>query len=99
VQTHGKLVTLLVGKGYNHFEMLETLANPYGLAGRAALEQMQLMPPIDCNTPKYDDPINDRQAINRWSKDQFISKRLGRLKTLLRAPTGSFTGGFWIGRV
>lgn len=38
----GKPVELLVGEGYNHFEMLETLANPYGLLGRAALRQMQL---------------------------------------------------------
>jgi arylformamidase len=33
---------LLVGDGYNHFELIETLANPYGIAGRAMLEQMQL---------------------------------------------------------
>jgi len=39
----GKPVELLVGEGYNHFEMLETLANPYGLLGRAALRQMQLV--------------------------------------------------------
>ncbi len=38
----GKPVQLLVGEGYNHFEMLETLANPYGLLGRAALAQMRL---------------------------------------------------------
>ena len=38
----GKPVELLVGEGYNHFEMLETLANPYGLLGRAALAQMKL---------------------------------------------------------
>lgn len=44
VQAAGKPVKLLVGEGYNHFEMLETLANPYGLAGRAILEQMQLAP-------------------------------------------------------
>lgn len=37
-----KPVKLLVGRGYNHFEMPETLANPYGLLGRAVLEQMQL---------------------------------------------------------
>jgi arylformamidase len=42
VKAAGKPVTLLVGEGYNHFEMLETLANPYGLLGRAVLEQMQL---------------------------------------------------------
>jgi len=35
-------VQLLVGEGYNHFEMFETLASPYGLLGRAALEQMKL---------------------------------------------------------
>jgi arylformamidase len=38
----GKPVTLLVGEGYNHFEIPETLANPYGLLGRAMLEQMRL---------------------------------------------------------
>ena len=38
----GKPAELLVGEGYNHFEMLETLANPYGLLGRAAFAQMRL---------------------------------------------------------
>jgi arylformamidase len=38
----GKPVTFLVGQGYNHFEMPETLGNPYGLLGRAVLEQMKL---------------------------------------------------------
>lgn len=42
VQAAGKPVELLVGEGYNHFEMLETLANPYGLVGRAVLAQMRL---------------------------------------------------------
>jgi arylformamidase len=42
VKAAGKRVQLLVGQGYNHFEMYETLANPYGLLGRAALEQMNL---------------------------------------------------------
>jgi arylformamidase len=44
VKAAGKPVKLLVGEGYNHFEMPETLANPYGLLGRAVLEQMQLAP-------------------------------------------------------
>jgi arylformamidase len=35
-------VQLLVAEGYNHFEIPETLANPYGLLGRAALAQMNL---------------------------------------------------------
>jgi arylformamidase len=38
----GKPVQLLIGENYNHFEMRETLASPFGLAGRAALEQMKL---------------------------------------------------------
>jgi arylformamidase len=38
----GKTVTLLVGEGYNHFEIPETMANPYGLLGRAVLELMGL---------------------------------------------------------
>ena len=42
VKTHGKPAQLLVAQGYNHFEILETLANPYGVLGRAALEQMGL---------------------------------------------------------
>jgi arylformamidase len=42
VKQAGKPVTFLVGQGYNHFEMFETLGNPYGLLGRAMLEQMKL---------------------------------------------------------
>jgi arylformamidase len=37
VQSAGKAVELLVGEGYNHFEIMETFANPYGLLGRASL--------------------------------------------------------------
>ena len=42
VRAAGKPAQLLVAQGYNHFEILETLASPYGLLGRAALEQMKL---------------------------------------------------------
>ena len=42
VRAAGKPVELIVGEGFNHFEMQETFGNPYGLAGRAALAQMQL---------------------------------------------------------
>jgi arylformamidase len=45
VKAAGKPVELLVGEGYNHFEMLETLANPYGLLGRAVLQQIGLALP------------------------------------------------------
>ena len=38
----GASVELLVAEHYNHFEILETMANPYGLLGRAALQQMKL---------------------------------------------------------
>ena len=44
VQAHGKRATYLVGEGYNHFEILDTLGNPYGLLGRAVLQQMSLAP-------------------------------------------------------
>jgi len=37
-----KPVTLIVGEGYNHFEIPETMASPYGLLGRAVLELMGL---------------------------------------------------------
>src|SRR5919106_2745559 len=42
VKAAGKPVQFMVGEGYNHFEMSETFGNPFGLIGRAALEQMQL---------------------------------------------------------
>lgn len=42
VKAAGKPVTLIVADGYNHFEIIETLANPLGLLGRAVLEQMKL---------------------------------------------------------
>ena len=38
----GKPVRLIVAEGYNHFEIGETLNNPYGPFGRAALEMMHL---------------------------------------------------------
>ena len=42
VKATGKPVRLLVGEHYNHFELPETLGDPYGLLGRAALELMGL---------------------------------------------------------
>lgn len=42
VKAAGKPVTLIVADDYNHFEIIETLANPLGLLGRAVLEQMKL---------------------------------------------------------
>jgi arylformamidase len=41
----GKRVTVHVAEGYNHFEIAETLGNPYGLLGHAALAQMELPAP------------------------------------------------------
>jgi arylformamidase len=40
-----KLEALVRGEAYNHFELIETLANPYGLIGGLALEQMKIKPP------------------------------------------------------
>lgn len=40
VKAAGKPVALLVGQHYNHFEMGETFANPFGLCGRAVLDQV-----------------------------------------------------------
>jgi len=42
VKAAGKPVRLIVAEGYNHYEIGETLNNPYGPFGRAALEQMHL---------------------------------------------------------
>ena len=38
----GKDVRQIVAPGYNHFEIVETLGNPFGILGRAALAQMTL---------------------------------------------------------
>ena len=43
VKAAGEPVQLLVGEQYNHFELPETLGNPYGLLGSAALDLMGLM--------------------------------------------------------
>jgi arylformamidase len=42
LQKAGRLVELIAAEGYNHFELTETLGNPYGPIGRAVLEQMKL---------------------------------------------------------
>jgi arylformamidase len=44
VKKVGKPADLIRGEGYNHFEFIETMANPYGQLGRAALAQMKLGP-------------------------------------------------------
>ena len=36
----GKSVKFVIGQNYNHFELLETFANPYGVVGQLILEQM-----------------------------------------------------------
>jgi arylformamidase len=42
LQQARKPVKLIFAEGYNHFELAETLANPYGIVGRAVLEQVGL---------------------------------------------------------
>jgi arylformamidase len=42
VKTAGKPITFIVGEGYNHFEIQETLASPYGLLGHEVLRLMKL---------------------------------------------------------
>jgi arylformamidase len=42
VKAAGKPVEFFVGEGFNHFEMQETMGNPFGLGGRAALRMMKL---------------------------------------------------------
>jgi arylformamidase len=42
IEAAGKPVTLVVAEGYNHFEILEVLPNPFGLLGRSVLEHMGL---------------------------------------------------------
>ena len=42
LQRAGKPVELIFAEGYNHFEIAETLASPYGFVGRAVLKQLNL---------------------------------------------------------
>jgi arylformamidase len=42
VTAAGKPAELIVGEAYNHFDLFETLASPYGILGRARLRQMAL---------------------------------------------------------
>jgi arylformamidase len=43
LKAQGKSADLIVAEGYNHFELFETMANPYGVIGRARLRQMGLV--------------------------------------------------------
>ena len=43
MEAAGKPVELLVGTGFNHFEIRDTLASDYGFLGRTVLEQMGLV--------------------------------------------------------
>ena len=43
VKAAGKAVESILLSGYNHFEVAESLGNPYGLLGRAVLRQMKLI--------------------------------------------------------
>ena len=42
LKANRKDAELIVAEGYNHFELFETMANPYGMVGRARLRQMGL---------------------------------------------------------
>lgn len=42
LQAAGKPVRLIVAKGYNHYEVGETIGNPYAVLGRAAMDMMGL---------------------------------------------------------
>jgi arylformamidase len=39
----GKPCQFFINENYNHFEMMETFGNPYGLLGHAVLDQMKLV--------------------------------------------------------
>ncbi len=41
----GKPCRFFINENYNHFEMMETFGNPFGLLGRAVLTQMELETP------------------------------------------------------
>ena len=44
IKAAGKPVELIVAPNYNHFELGDSLSNPYGPNGRVALALMKLTP-------------------------------------------------------
>ena len=42
LEAAGKPVKLVVARGYNHYEVGETIGHPYAVLGRAAFEMMKL---------------------------------------------------------
>jgi arylformamidase len=42
IRAAGKPVKLVVAPGYNHFELGDSIGNPYGVLGRAAMDMMGL---------------------------------------------------------
>jgi arylformamidase len=42
LEAAGKPVKLVVARGYNHYEVGETIGHPYAVLGRAAFELMKL---------------------------------------------------------
>ena len=42
LEAAGKPVKLIVAPGYNHFEVGESIGNPYAVLGRAAMDMMKL---------------------------------------------------------
>lgn len=43
LETAGKPYKFFINENYNHFEMMETYGNPYGLLGHSVMEQMKLL--------------------------------------------------------
>jgi len=53
LQQAGKRVQLVEGAGYNHFELMETAANPFGVVGLAILAHMNLrLATLTCHPAK-----------------------------------------------
>lgn len=55
LEAAGRPVQLIVGEGYNHFELIETLGNPYSILGHALFEQMMLSPGVAVRQPRPDE--------------------------------------------
>ncbi len=73
VKAAGKPVELLVGEGYNHFEMLETLANPYGAARPRGAGADEIDAGISCPKARRAGGSGsfDARCLARGRADQF----------------------------
>jgi hypothetical protein len=83
-------VKLLIGQGYNHFDISETLASPYGLLGLAALERMKLAP-VGVRLPS-----RPPELVSTLPKPRLAPRILARSQSLFAGIVLDIAYCYWI---